>query len=219
MNQMIQSLESGAVLVHRNSMPNDEPKPKVESSNDGRAADGDMRTACSRATVRNVQHPRFVHADKRIPRKQRSESTIKLTSGDAAQLDDGQVLAPGAVVDREFKPRTATPVNLRVRSSAWRAPRPASSWLESWREARWRSSETNLVRSLRNEPTVRSISVVPGDEVVLSGFSAGWGSGPRAGCRRPSCGQRDGRHCRAHLGPECSPGADSPSPVTRICQG
>ena len=124
-----------------------------------------MREACSRATRSSDKHARFAHVDRLVPGKQRSDSTVNLSSSDAAQLDDGQVLASRAVLDRKFEPRTATPIDLRMRPSAGRAARPSTSWLETRSEARGRSSEVDLVRRAYTETGVWSVFVVPVDEV------------------------------------------------------
>lgn len=123
-----------------------------------------MRNARSPAFTRKAKHADFAHAGRLVPGKQRSDSTIKLDSSSATQRDDGQVLAPRAVADREFETLTTSPVNLRMRSCAWRSARPSTSWFESRREACGWSAKVDLVRGSHLESGVRSVSVVPGDE-------------------------------------------------------
>jgi len=127
-----------------------------------------MREACSCATCSGARHARFVHVDRLVPAHRRLDLRKKEDSSDAAQPDDGQVLASRAVLDREFKPRTTTSIDLRVRSSAGRAARPSTSWLEARREARGRSFEVDLVRGAHMESGVRPVFVVqPHDETPI----------------------------------------------------
>ena len=62
-----------------------------------------MRTTCSRAGRPSAKHADGSHADRLVPGKQQRGSTINLSSSDAPQLDDGQVLTSRAVLDREFE--------------------------------------------------------------------------------------------------------------------
>ena len=120
-----------------------------------------MTNACIRAARSSAKHAEFSHADRLVPVRQRPVPSIRLDSSSATQGDDGQMLASRTVVHREFETSTPSPIDLRIRSSARRPARPASSRFEARREARGRFAEIDLVRGSHIEPGVRTILVVP----------------------------------------------------------
>ena len=81
----------------------------------------------------------------------------------ALQLNDGKVLAPGEVPDREFNVLASTTAHLRLWPCAGRASRPEPARLEPWLATGRSSAEVDLVRRRGFQRVMRSVPVVPID--------------------------------------------------------
>ena len=83
---------------------------------------------------------------------------------DSSECDDGQVLPPGAMAEREFDRGTWPAADECLRSCARRSTWPARTRLEPGCSASGPSAEVHLIRCSRFEEAVRPFPVIPAEE-------------------------------------------------------